>query len=304
MKLYPDFVSDLESDAQMSVDYDDTGTLVVAMDADEVRSLRRLLEFQRELGLPADWLSGDDCRDAEPMLSPRAVGGVRAPQDHRIDNRLLVDALHLAAARRGVRIHAHTEVTEIRFDGGRVCGVSAGSDHFEAGRVIVAAGAWSRQIGGIPEALLPPVRPVRGQMIALLMDQDAPLIRRTIRGRRAYCVPRRDGRLLVGATSEERGFDRQLTAGGIYELLRGVYELLPGSYELPMIDSWAGFRPGSSDNRPILGPTSVEGLLYATGHHRGGILLTPVTAWAMARTVLDGAAPEAIRPFALERFAT
>jgi glycine oxidase len=302
MRRYPDFVARLEETSGRSVDYLDVGTLVVALDRDEARNYQRLLRFQQSLGLPAEWLTGDECRELEPMLSPRVVGGIRAAQDHQIDNRKLVEALHRAATRCGVTIREHTPALRVVIDGGRVRGVRTRRGLLQAKWVVLAAGAWSAQLGGLPASAVPPVRPVKGELIVGQMDPTQPLTRHTIRGRRAYLVPRRDGRLLVGASSEERGFDREPTIGATYELLRGVYGLLPGSYELPMKEMVVGFRPASADNLPVLGPGPAEGLIYATGHYRHGILLTPVTAWAISRTILDGALPEAIEPFRAERF--
>lgn len=301
MALYPDFVRDLEAASGLPVEYNTTGTLVVAMDSDEVRVLRRLLEFQQELELPAFWLSGDQCRVREPKLSSRALGGISAPQDHQIDNRRLVPALVKALASIGGRVRERTPVVELLFEKGRVSGVRTPAARLPAKHVIVAAGAWSRQLKGLPDGFVPPVRPVKGQLICLDMNPSEPVIEHTIRGRRAYVVPRRDGQLLVGATSEEKGFDRDPTAGGIYELLRGVCELLPTVADIPVAEFRVGLRPGSHDNLPILGPCDVEGLLFATGHHRGGVLLAPVTAWALARTILDGEPPEAITPFRIGR---
>ena len=302
MRRYPEFVAALEDRTGLQVDYDTTGTLAVALDADEARELRRLLAFQQSLGLPAEWLDADGCHEREPMLSHRAVGAVHAPQDHQIDNRKLVEALHRALTLEGCRILEQTSAVKVVSDGGRVRGVRTPGKLIQAEWVVVSGGAWSSQLGGLPTGSMPTIRPVKGQILALQMDKHDPLTRHTIRGRRAYCVPRRDGRLIVGATSEDRGYDRSLTAGGVYELLRGVYELLPGAYEVELLDMWSGFRPCSVDNLPGIGPTAVDGLIYATGHYRSGILLTPVTAWAIAQTVLQGEFPESIAPFSCERF--
>jgi len=301
MALYPDYVREIEEASGSSVAYNTTGTLVAAMDSDEVRVLRRLLEFQQELELPAYWLNGDECRTREPNLSPRVLGGISAPQDHQIDNRRLVEALALGLKSIGGRVRERTPVVELLIEGGRVAGVRTPAARLPTKHVIIAAGAWSRQLEGLPDGFVPPVRPVKGQLLCLDMDPSEPVIAHTIRGRRAYVVPRRDGQLLVGATSEEKGFDRDPTAGGIYELLRGVCELIPTVADIPVREFRVGLRPGSHDNLPILGPCDIEGLLFATGHHRGGVLLAPVTAWAIRRTILDGGEPAAISPFRISR---
>jgi glycine oxidase len=147
------------------------------------------------------------------------------------------------------------------------------------------------------------VRPVKGQMLALRMDPGAPLLNHVVWMPKAYLVPRRDGRLLIGATVEERGFDDAITAGGIYGLLDAAWRAVPAIEELPIDEIWTGFRPGSRDDAPILGPSALDGLVLATGHHRNGILLTPITADAIAEHVLTGRVPAAIRAFGPARFA-
>ena len=154
--------------------------------------------------------------------------------------------------------------------------------------VVLAAGAWSGEIAGLPQAAKPPVRPVKGQMLALRMDPAAPLLRHVVWAPRAYLVPREDGRLIVGATTEERGFDHDLTAGGIWRCSKARGARCPSIEELPIDEMWVGFRPGSRDDAPLLGPGAIEGLVYATGHHRNGILLTPVTARRYRALYPDG----------------
>ena len=171
-----------------------------------------------------------------------------------------------------------------------------------ADRVVLAAGAWSRGIAGLPPDRRPPVRPVKGQMLALRMDAAAPLLTHVLWAPGAYLVPRRDGRLIVGATVEENGFDATITAGGMLTLLEAAWRAIPAIEDLPIEETWVGHRPGSRDDAPILGRAPLENLFYATGHHRNGILLAPVTADAMARLILDDVADPAIRPFGLDRF--
>jgi glycine oxidase len=167
---------------------------------------------------------------------------------------------------------------------------------------VLAAGAWSRAIEGLATEFRPPVRPIKGQMLALRMDPAAPLLTHVVWAPGAYLVPRLDGRLLVGATVEEKGYDTSLTAGGILTLLEAAWRVVPAVEELPIDEMWVGHRPGSRDDAPILGTGLIDGLIYATGHHRNGILLTPITADVIAQLVLDGAADPAIRPFSIERF--
>jgi glycine oxidase len=168
--------------------------------------------------------------------------------------------------------------------------------------VLLCAGCWSGQIAGIPEFARPPVRPVKGQMLSVRMP-DGALLRHVIRAPEAYLVPKADGRLVIGATQEEVGFDTEVTAGGLLDLLRGAWEAVPGIYDLPVTETWAGLRPGSRDNAPILGPTAVEGLFVATGHFRHGILLLPVTVQEICRLLRTGEVSETLRPFVPARFA-
>ena len=169
--------------------------------------------------------------------------------------------------------------------------------------VVLAAGAWSREIGGIPPAHLPPVRPIKGQMMALQMDPAAPLIRHVLWLPRGYMAPRLDGRLVIGATVEERGFDTRLTAGGLLALLDGAWRAVPAIEELPIAETWVGFRPGSRDDAPMLGPSGIDRLVIATGHHRNGILLTPVSAAVISAYILSGSLPGIARAFSPQRFA-
>jgi glycine oxidase len=172
-----------------------------------------------------------------------------------------------------------------------------------ADAVVLAAGAWSRSIGGLAPELRPPVRPIKGQMLSLRMDPRAPLIEHVVWAPGAYLVPRKDGRLLIGATVEEKGFDPNLTAGGQLALLEATWRALPGIEELPIHEMWVGFRPGSRDDAPIIGPSSIAGLVYATGHYRNGILLTPITAEAVATLVMEGKVDSQVANFGFERFA-
>jgi len=300
---WPVFARDLEAAADSPLDLRTEGTLLVALTADDQARLKHRLEFQQRLGLPVEWISGAEARRREPHLAPGIAGAVLSPEDHQVDNRKLVAALRVAAERTGVSLRGQCAVARILIAGERAAGVAlADGTQIQADAVVLAAGAWSRRLEGVPTDARPPVRPVKGQTIALCMDAAAPLLNHVVWAPGAYLVPRRDGRLIIGATVEEKGFDAALTAGGVLSLLEAAWRAIPAVEELPIDDMWVGHRPGSRDDAPILGPGPTEGLVYATGHYRNGILLTPITADAIARLVLDGEVDPMIAPFGIERF--
>jgi glycine oxidase len=304
---WPAFAEELQEASGIDVEVRREGTLVIALTSDDQARLFHHLEFQKKLDLPLEWISAAETRRREPHLAGKLAGAVFSPQDHQVDNRKLATALGVAARAAGASINEHTPVASISSQGRRVDGVvlADGRKH-AADTVVLAAGAWSRGIASsipdLPARSLPPVRPIKGQMLALRMDPAAPLINHVIWGPGIYLVPRRDGRLIAGATVEEKGFDTTITAGGLLTLLEAAWRAVPAIEELPIDEMWVGHRPGSRDDAPILGPGPLDGLIYATGHHRNGILLAPVTADAIARLVLDGTLDPAIRPFGIERF--
>ncbi|MFI9805200.1 glycine oxidase ThiO [Streptomyces sp. NPDC052301] len=306
-RRYPDFAAELTELTGHDLGYRRSGTLAVALDADDRAHLRELHALQQRCGLDSEWLSGRECRRLEPMLAPGVRGGLRADGDHQIDPRRLAAALVAACERTGVVFHrAWAERLDVV--AGRAAGVTtADGTELRAGQVVLAAGSMSGRLAGVPEALLPPVRPVKGQVLRLTVpNRFAPFLSRTVRavvrGSQVYLVPRENGELVVGATSEELGWDTTVTAGGVYELLRDAHELVPGITELPLTETRAGLRPGSPDNAPLLGPSGLAGLLLATGHYRNGVLLTPVTGDVMAEVLAGGALPEEARPFTPQRF--
>ena len=304
---YPQWVRELEADAEMSIGYRVEGTLIVGLEPDDTHQLRHLYASQRDLGLEVEWLTGREAREIEPALSPRVTAAIRCESDHQVDNRLMVQALERAYQRYNGVLRESVTVERIVIENEVGTGVQTQESFQAADVIILAAGCWSAQIDGLPTAILPPVRPVKGQMLALQMEEGITLknVIRTVRARyptSVYLVPRTDGRLIVGSTSEEMGFDTRLTAGGVFELLRGAWEAVPGVYELPLLETWTGLRPGSRDNAPILGKTPIENLIYATGHYRNGILLTPITAYEISKLILTGETSETIVPFRLDRF--
>ncbi len=297
------FAAELEASASRSVGYRRCGTLTVARDTDDNAALEDLYAFQCGLGLKVERLRGRDCRQLEPGLAPSIRSGILAAADHQVDNRALVAALLVACQRAGVR-HLARRTAAVRVEGDRTIGVVlAGGERLDAGTVVLAAGCWSATLPGLPPGLVPPIRPVKGQLLHLRGPGEAPLIQRNVRGLEAYVVSRGDGRVVVGATVEEHGFDTTVTAGGVHDLLRAAVELLPEVTELELTETVAGLRPGSPDNAPLLGPTALDGLVIASGHYRNGILLVPVTAEAIALVLAGGPVPDLIAPFSPGRFA-
>jgi glycine oxidase len=300
---WPAFAEELLRVSGIDVELRREGILHLALTADDQAEIAQRLEFQRQLDLPLEWLSAAATRAREPHLAGKIAGALFSPEDHQVDNRKLVQALHVAAEVAGATICEHRPVKEIVVQGGRAKGVLLQDETVAAADIVVlAAGAWSRGIGGLPPDRQPPVRPLKGQVLTLQMDASAPLISHVVWAPGAYMVPRRDGRLIVGATVEEKGFDETITAGGVLTLLEAAWRAVPAVEDLPIEEICVGHRPGSRDDAPILGRGPLEGLFYATGHHRNGILLAPVTADTMARLILDDVVEPAIQPFGLERF--
>ena len=278
------------------------GALVVARDNDEALALERELALRHELGLEVQRLRPSAARRLEPALAPTVRLALSVPGDHAADPRALVLALAGAARHAGAVLRTGAPVQRILVQDDRATGVVlAGGEIVAVEHVVVAAGVWTARLEGLPAAAHVPLRPVKGQLLRL-RDREGPgLIERIVRFDGGYLVPRGDGRYVLGATMEERGFDTSVTAGGLYGLLRDAAELVPGVHELIVEEMLAGLRPATPDNAPVLGRSdAVDGLVWATGHHRNGILLTPVSADLVAGA-LDGEAPP--EPFAARRFA-
>lgn len=269
------------------------GTLMVARDADEAEALERLLEFRRALGLDVERLRPSAARRLEPALAPTVRLAAYVQSDHAVDPRALCEALAEAARRAGASIRTGAEVERVHRDAVEL----ADGERVEAAEVVIAAGAWS---GGLADM---PVRPVKGQLLRLRDPGGPGLAERVIRMETAYLVPRGDGRYVLGATVEERGFDRAITALALHDLLRDAAEVLPGILELEVEEALAGLRPGTPDNAPLLGRLSSEGPILATGHHRNGILLAPVTGEIVAGLLAGEELPQLAAPFTPARFA-
>lgn len=299
--LYRVFAESLQSETGVDVQLDTTGTLHVAFTEAEAAELRNRLTWQRAQGLAVEWLEGDAARKLEPALSANVRCALRFPHDFQIENRRLVDALLIANERLGVRLCRDCEALSLTIENGRVAGAESSKGRFSASSVVLAAGAWTSSI--VSATKLPQIEiiPVRGQM--LCFEPPKPIARHVIYSARGYLIPRADGRLLAGSTSEEVGFEKRVTEKGVNAIRSLAVEIAPALKSWSIIDSWAGFRPRAKDGLPILGPTRrVAGLFYATGHYRNGILLAPITGELIAEAILSGANPPMLLPFLPDRF--
>jgi glycine oxidase len=301
---WPAFVAELEELTAMPTGYRDSGALVVAADRDDADELRRLHAFQIEAGLDAEWLSPREARRREPALSPRIGGAIDAPQDGQADPGGVLRALAAAFAAAGGELRTGAEVVGIQTADNGVEGVATADGRvYAATCVVIAAGAWSAEGGLATEASAPPVRPVKGQLLELRVRRGyRPPARRIIRTPRCYVLTREDGRVVLGATQEEQGFDTAITADGVFRLLEAAWEVLPDVGELELERARAGLRPGTPDNAPTVGAGEIAGLVWATGHHRNGVMLAPLTGRAVAQLIATGELPAAFAPFAPQRF--
>lgn len=320
LRRYPDFVAELTAVTAQPTGFRRTGTLQVAYDADDLAMLGEVHDLQESFGVATERLSSRECRAAEPMLDPSVRGGLLTTSDGSVDPRLLTSALLAAAERAGVRI-VRQPVTDLLIadgpagagterpgPGGRAAGVRlADGTEISADQVVLAAGWRSGSIGGLPPGAVPPIRPVKGQILRLRASHGNPIpgrcVRGIVRGSPVYLVPRESGELVIGATQEELGPDTRVTAGGIWELLRDARALVPGITELDFAEAVAGLRPGTPDNAPVLGPAGLAGLVLATGHFRGGVLLAPITAEVIAEYLHTERIPGVAAAFTMTRFA-
>ena len=290
---YPAFVEELESASGGPCGYLRCGTLLGARDADEAEALERELALRTKLGLLARRLRASEARALEPALAPTFRLALEIPDDHAIDPRSLTAALAKAVENAGGELRERTSATTVSISDGRVLGVVADGELLLADHVVIAAGCWSGALGGIPDHARVPIHPVKGQILELRDPTGPGLLTRVLRMRGGYVVPRGDGRYVLGATMEERGFDTTVTAGACFELLRDAIELLPGIGELVLAGLSAGLRPVTPDNLPAIGESTVAGLHWAAGHYRHGVLQAPITA-ELVIAGLSGEQPESI----------
>lgn len=298
--MYPQFVRELKIESDINVEFDMTGTLFVAFTEEQETELQRRFDWQRHSRLRVEWLTGDEARRLEPCLAENVRCGLSFPDDYQVDNRKLVEALIIANRKLGARLIGGCEVFELQFEGDQVTGVTTSRGPISSSCVVIAAGAWSSLISAKNTPGRIDIEPVRGQMLCF---QAPGLARHVLYSSRGYLIPRLDGRLLAGSTTEHVGFDKNVTEAGMTSIKSMAVEIAPALGDLPLIDSWAGFRPRASDGLPILGLLSGSvGLFYATGHYRTGILLAPITAELIAETIVNDTTPLRLRAFSPRRF--
>jgi glycine oxidase len=297
--LWRGWAQAVQSETGIDVDFREGGKLRIALDEEEEGRLRDRLRWGAQRGLRVEWLDATTLLPEEPHLTRSARGGLFIEADHRVDNRKLTQALEALALGAGVEIQGGTEVRGVWRDSHRIRGVVLqDGSRVAAESVLIAGGAWSGQLEDLPRPL--PVQPIRGQMVSLLPERLPS--ERVLEAPGVYLVPRSDGRLLVGATVETVGYRSNLTAGGIHQVLAAAVRLIPGLADAPIAELWAGLRPGTPDGVPILGPDpEVEGLLYATGHFRNGVLLAPLTARLIANQVRGESEPQIPEAFLPDR---
>ncbi|HEX8397108.1 MAG TPA: glycine oxidase ThiO [Pyrinomonadaceae bacterium] len=301
--LYPIFAAELLDETNVDVQLDQTGTLYLAFDEKDLEEIEKRFTWQRAADLPVEKISREAVLELEPNVSEKVLGALRFPLDWQVENRNLIRALVESLQKQTVSLRCSTKVKKILFENGKTVGVATNAGEIPAQNVIVAAGAWTCAFSEMPfdlplESL---IKPVRGQMLSFAC-QEKPL-RHVVYSARGYAVPRIDNRVLVGATVEDVGFDKRVTGGGLLSLLQTAAEISPKLCDLTVSEIWAGLRPASRDDLPIIGEFPENSNLYfATGHYRNGILLAPLTARLIADKIVEGKNSPFLQIFNLSRF--
>lgn len=300
--MYRNFADELKDASGIDIEYKDEGTLFVVLRGEDEAERTKWTRWQVEAGLSLENLSADELRSLEPDVTESATRAVFLPQEHQVENRRLMDALEVAIRRAGVELIEGTEVTSVASERDRVTGVLSRGEFFSSGAVIIAAGSWSSRLLD-PLGLSVEIIPARGQMLAVRSKSHNPPSR-VLHSSKVYLVPRRDGRILIGATVEYAGFNKAVTVQGLGYLIDAASELMPSLRDFEVVESWSGLRPDTRDHLPVLGHAGIENLWLATGHFRNGILLAPITADSIAHAVTGDAKLDLLGPFGAERFRT
>ena len=299
--LWQEYRQQLETESGIAIDYRDEGTLLVANNRDEVERLRFRLDLQQRCNLNAQWLTGPQARALEPGLRSSVAGGILCKGDHQVDPRLMVPALARAFMTRGGQLFENCNVTGLDMSGGKISGLQTALGLIKTQSVVMANGVWAAEVLE-PLGINVPVRPLRGQAMSLRTNRQTGTLSHVVWTEQIHLAPKKDGRLIVGATVEDMGFNPAITAGGALALLEGLHRALPSSEEMEVEAIWSGFRPTSDDDAPVVGETGIPGLTIATGHHRNGILLAPITGQAFEQLFTNGVMLGAANYFCLNRF--
>lgn len=299
--LYTSFATDLRDETGIDVELDTTGTLCLALNEHDRQEIETRHDWQTRAGLPVELLSAREARNLEPYISELTVGALLFPKDIQVENRRLLSALANSVSNLGVTTVTETNVESLVIQGNRLTGVRTSRGLIGCSTAVIAAGTWSSFIQHTSQCSTPSIEPVRGQMVCL--EAKPQLTRHVIHTPRGYIVPRRDGRLLAGSTSEKVGFAKCVTAGGIGSILQNVKEISAAISSLPIVDTWSGLRPRSPDGLPVLGRCGeIDRLFYATGHYRNGILLAPISGELISEAIVKGVSSPLLAPFSPERF--
>jgi glycine oxidase len=285
-RMYPEFVHEVQEESGSNVDLRDQGTIFLL----SPEQILERPELVRDHPLPSA------LAELEPALASTETAAIYL-RERSVDPRALTSAVLKAARHRAVDISSGTKATAVLAPNGRATGVSTERTTYHAPAIVNCAGAWS---GQLPPHLFP-TRPVKGQMLSVA-GTPGDLLRHVVRAPEIYLVPRSDGRILIGATIEEAGYDKRTDVDAIQRMHRSAIDLVPALANARILESWAGLRPGSADNLPILGATRTPGYFVATGHFRDGILLTPITAQVMAQVVTGAKAEYDLSAFSPQRF--
>lgn len=299
--LFPDLVPELEEASGINMEFEQTGALRIVRNPKHIPNLGKRMKAWQPLGLQMHWLTGDEARQREPLLAPDVCAAIYVPEESQIKASHVVKAFSVAAANHRARLYSHQEITGIQRNTARVTGVyTSQGERITCNHLVIATGAWAAGCGAWLHVDLP-VSPQRGQILTL--QQPSPPLRYIIFGEAAYLTPKSGNTVIVGATKEEAGFNKKFTAGGISWLLNTAIRIIPSFESSPIDRIWAGLRPRTPDNQPILGPApGWENVTLAVGHGSVGIMLSAITGKTIAESIVRGEVPQIAQPFSLERF--
>jgi glycine oxidase len=298
--MYPAFAAALREETGIDVEFETTGTLYLAFNEHDATELEGRYKWQSKAGLPISILSADEARQHEPSISDEVQLALKFPMDTQVENRRVLAALATSNEQLGVKLATETTVTSLKFDYDKVCGLETSRGFVATDQIVIAGGAWSSML---PDKALPDlgIEPVRGQMLCFAANPQ--IFSHVIYSPRGYLVPRRDGRLLAGSTTEHAGYDKRVTAAGMKSITSAALEISPRVGSLALTASWAGLRPRAADGLPVLGPCAeIAGVFYATGHYRNGILLAPITAEVIAEAIVNKVSSRSLNIFSPDRF--